>query len=163
MDTQKMKLGAGLVAGAIALAVGGYAAGSWMTKPELVAVTSTGCGSIETAGSFGLPLRTVGLSAPAIAVSFGPVDYPTGGGGIRLAFERQVEGGGREVVLVGDTLRLPMTFGRDNLSPERITVTCRNGDIATVRYNRGRSGTTFNVVRQEISEAGEEAQPVSES
>jgi hypothetical protein len=163
MDMQKMKMGAAAVAGAVVLGVGGYTAGSWMTTPELVAVSSSGCGSIGTAGSFGLPLRTVGSAAPAVGVSFGPVDYPSGGGEIRLAFDRQVEGTGREVVLVGDTLRLPMTFGRDNVSPERISVTCRNGEIATVRYNRGRSGTTFTVVRQEISEAGEEAEPTAAS
>jgi hypothetical protein len=163
MDMQKMKIGAGMVAGAIIIAGASYAFATWMTKPELVAVSSSGCGSIGAAGNFGVPLSTVGFAAPGLAASFGPVDYPSAGGAVRFAFDRQVDGKGREVVLAGDTLRLPMTFGRDNLSPERISVSCRNGQIATVRYNRGRTGTTFNVVRQELSEATDEPQSPSAS
>jgi hypothetical protein len=163
MDMQKMKLGAGAVAGAIVLAGGGYAIGTWMTKPELVAVSSVGCGTIGGGGSFGVPLQTAGLAAPSLGFTYGPIDYPSAGGELRLAFDREADGKQREVTLVGDTLLLPMTFGNNNQSPERITVTCRNNEIATVRYNRGRAGTTFNVVRQEMSEAPDETEPAAAS
>ncbi len=156
MDMEKlrsMKTKAGIAAALVVVAGGSYAVASWMSQPEVVAVSGTGCGNIAATANFGVPLRTVDMAAPAVQVSYGPVEYPSAGGPFRLAFDKQVDGREREVVMVGDTLRLPMTFGRDNASPKQIRITCRDNAITTVRYARGRTATTFNVTRQEVSDS----------
>ena len=159
IKSMNMKTKTIAAAALIVVATAGYAAASWVRSPEVVAVSSMGCANAATATSFGVPLRTVGSAAPGVPLSFGPLDYESAGGLIRLAFDGQSDGRGREIVMAGDSLLLPTTFGRDKVSPKEIRITCRDGAITTVRYNRGRTSTTFNVTRQEMPlESGEVGQ-----
>jgi hypothetical protein len=150
MDMEKLKLYGGAAAAAIVIAFGAYSYAAWSTAPEVVRISNVGCGTQAGGGAFGVPLQMVKLAAPALAVSYGPVELPATGSAVRIAFDPSVDGSGREVHLVDDTLRLPTTFGRD-VTPERVRITCRDGQIQTVRFERQRQNSTFNVVRQQVS------------
>lgn len=152
MDMQKIKL-AGYSAAAVVIggAVGYYWSQS-VHEPKIVQVTRTACGVPAGSGSFGVPLQTVLASSPQLPFGIGPFEAPDGGGLVRLVFDPDVDGRGREVRMVDGTLLLPTGFGRDNQMPQRITITCRDGAIASVRYQRDRrASATFNVLREEAT------------
>jgi hypothetical protein len=145
----KLKRTSLMIVGAVVVAGAGYWYGSSSAAPKMVAVTQTGCGA--AAASFGVPLETIKRGAPTLAASFGPMEIPAASL-VRLHFDPAADGKGREVKLVGDVLHLPVTYGPADNVPERIRVTCRDGVIATIRYEAGKRGAaTFSVVHQEIS------------
>lgn len=157
LDSEKVKLVVGAVAAVAIVGVGSYwwAAGSH--SPKIVTVSQTACGLPATAASFGVPLSTIRDSSPALSVAFGPIEAAQAGGLVTLKFDPKADGRGREVSMEGSTLRLPVTFGRDDAVPERIVLTCRDGGVAQVRYQgSGRAATTFNVVQQQLAEAADE-------
>lgn len=157
MDMQRVKTIGGAAVGAVVLAVGGYFYGTSSASPELVAVSSVGCGATAGTGNFDVPLITVTTGAPTMTVSYGLLDLPSASKAVRLSFDRNVDGKGNEVALIGDTLHLPLTFGRNDATPTSIRISCRDSAINSVRFQRDRANATFNVVRQEVSEAIEEA------
>jgi hypothetical protein len=145
----KLKRASMIIIGAVVLAGVGYWYGSSSAAPKMVAVSQTGCGA--AAASFGVPLETIKRGAPTLAASFGPMEIPAASQ-VRLHFDPAADGKGREVKLIGDVLHLPVTYGAANNVPERIRMTCRDGAIATIRYEGGkRASATFQVVHQEIS------------
>ena len=150
---EKAKI-AGYAALALLLAgTSGYVWARSVHKPEIVEVTRTACGVPPATARFGVPLQTAMRSGGGnLPFGVGPVEVPQGGGVVRLTFDPAVDGKAREVRLVGDTLHLPTAFGRDGEWPARITISCRDGAINTVRYQGGgRGGTTFSVVRGEAT------------
>lgn len=150
MDMNTLKMGAAAVAAVAIVGAGSYWYAASANKPAIATITQSACGLPATQASFGVPLHTIGTSAPNVAVRYGPIEAPQGGGIIHIAFDGKVDGRGREVELIGDTLHLPARFGRDNHVPERVSLVCRDGQIATVRYSGpSRSAATFNVVHQE--------------
>ena len=153
-DTNKLKL-AGYAALAVVVAgVGGYAWARSVHKPAIVEVSQTACGVPATTAAFGVPLQTALRSGGGVPFGLGPIEVPQGGGPIRLTFDPAADGKGREVRMVDGALHLPIAFGRDNRAPERITLTCRDGALASVRYQgRDRRGSTFNVIREEATAA----------
>ncbi len=153
MDMTKLKMIGGAAAGAVVLAFAGYYYGTSSATPELVAVTNVGCGAATGSGRFEVPLQTVSLAAPTMSVSYGELDLSGIERKLRLNFDRNVDGSGSEVLLIGDTLHLPMTFGRNNTIPSAIRINCRDGQLAGIRYQRDRANTTFDVVHQTISDA----------
>jgi hypothetical protein len=145
----KLKRASMIIIGAVVLAGVGYWYGSSSAAPKMVAVSQTGCGA--AAASFGVPLETIKRGAPTLAASFGPMEIPAASQ-VRLHFDPAADGKGREVKLIGDVLHLPVTYGAANNVPERIRMTCRDGAIATIRYEGGKhASATFQVVHQEIS------------
>jgi hypothetical protein len=145
----KLKRASMIVIGAVVVAGGSYWYGSSSAAPKMVAVSQTGCG--VAAASFGVPLETIKRGAPTLAASFGPMEIPAASQ-VRLHFDPAADGTGREVKLIGDVLHLPVTYGAAGNVPERIRMTCRDGAIATIRYEGGkRASATFQVVHQEIS------------
>lgn len=153
-DMQKIKLGAGVLAAVAVVGAGSYWYAASAFSPPIVTISQTACGVPATTASFGVPLATVAQSAPRVPVSFGPIEAPQAGGAVNLKFDAGVDGRAREVTMLGDTLLLPVNFGRDDAYPERITITCRDGAVATVRYQgSSRAGATFNVVHQQLAEA----------
>lgn len=153
-DLQKIKLYAGVAAAVAVVGAGAYWYSASAHSPKIATVSQNACGVPATAASFGIPLATMAATAAAVPVSFGPIEAPEAGGLVNLKFDPSVDGRGREVTMIGDTLLLPVTFGRGDQVPERITVTCRDGSVATVRYQgSSRAGSTFNVVHQQMAEA----------
>lgn len=149
IDTPRIKRTAGVVIAIALVGVATYWYSASVHKPPIATVSQTGKG-VPVSSSFGIPLATLTAAAPHVAVSFGWLDAPQEGSAFNLTFDPRVDGRGREVALVGDKLLLPVTFGRDSLVPERITITYRNGEVATVRYQgKSRSSSTFQVVRSE--------------
>ena len=145
----KLKTVSLIVVGAVVVAGGSYWYGSSSAAPKMVAVSQTGCGA--AAASFGVPLETIKRGAPTLAASFGPMEIPAASQ-VRLHFDPAADGKGREVKLIGDVLHLPVSYGNANNVPERIRMTCRDGAIATIRYEGGkRASATFQVVHQEVS------------
>ena len=145
----KLKRASLIVVGAVVVAGGSYWYGSSSAAPKMVAVTQTGCGA--AAASFGVPLESIKRGAPTLAASFGPMEIPAASQ-VRLHFDPAADGKGREVKLIGDVLHLPVTYGAAGNVPERIRMTCRDGAIATIRYEAGKRGAaTYSVVYQEIS------------
>jgi hypothetical protein len=145
----KLKRASLIVVGAVVVAGASYWYGSSSAAPKMVAVSQTGCGA--AAAAFGVPLETIARGAPKLAASFGPMEIPAASL-VRLHFDPDADGKGREVKLIGDVLHLPVTYGPAGHLPERIRMTCRDGAIATIRYEgSGRSTATFSVVRQEVS------------
>lgn len=156
MDMKRVKTIGGAAVGAIVLAIGGYFYGTTSATPELVTVSNLGCGSPAGSANFDVPLITVTTGAPTMSVSYGVLDLPATNKAVRLTFDRAVDGKGNEVALIGDTLHLPLTFGRNDATPTTIRISCRDGAITSVRYQRDRANATFNVVRQTVSEIIEE-------
>jgi hypothetical protein len=145
----KLKRASLIVVGAVVVAGASYWYGSSSAAPKMVAVSQTGCGT--AAASFGVPLETIKRGAPKPAASFGPMEIPAASL-VRLHFDPAADGKGREVKLIGDVLHLPVTYGAAGNVPERIRVTCRDGAIATIRYEGGkRASATFQVLHQEVS------------
>ena len=52
-----------------------------------------------------------------------------------------------EVSMEQGAILLPLTFGTDGAWPKRIRVNCRDGAVATVRFERDRASSTFSVTR----------------
>lgn len=162
MDIQRAKRIGGAAALAAIVGVAGFFYGTSTATPELVSVSSVGCGLTAGAGNFDVPLITVGTAAPAMTVSYGILELPATNQSFRFNFDHEVDGNSNEVVLIGDTLNLPVSFGRNQTAPTSIRINCRDGAVATVRYQRDRANATFNVVHQAVSEAVEErVQPAS--
>jgi hypothetical protein len=152
MDKAKAQTIGIALAAAVVVGAGSYWWAARAHTPPIVAISQTACGIPAVSASFGVPLATLRESAPRIGVSFGPIEAPQAGGPLRLMFDPAADGRGREVKLIGETLHLPVAFGRDDARPERITITCRDGQLANVRYQAGtRSSATFNVVREDIA------------
>lgn len=131
-------------AGAVAIvALGGtWAVADSMAKPELVAVTQQGCGA---PANFEIPLRATHEAAPTIGLTFGPVPL-TAASPVSLSFDPSVTAA-NEVTMNADAVVLPMTFGTDKAWPKRILINCRDGAVASVRFERDRASRNFNVVR----------------
>lgn len=146
----KFKRASVMLVGAAVLGSGGYWYGSSSATPKMVAVSQTGCGTAATSGTFSVPLETIKRGAPKITASYGPMEIPAESL-VQFKFDPNADGKLREISLVGDALHLPVTFGSGGAVPERIRVNCRDGAIATIRYESGSRSQTFSVVRQNIS------------
>lgn len=152
MDRSKINLWSTAALAAVLAGGIGYWWSASVHEPELVEVTSTACGVAPATARFDVPLQTAVQAIGQRSFIIGPVDMPQAGGILHLRFDGAVDGKGREVRLVDGTLHLPTTFGRDNLMPERVTLTCRDGAISSVRYQADRrSGTTFTIVHEETA------------
>ncbi len=145
-------LGAGAVAAIILVGLGAHWYGASTNKPQIVPVVQAGAG-IPSGSGFGVPLTTLTQAAPGVAVSFGPLEGPATSGAVKLRFDHTVDVQNREVHLINGELQLPVRFGRDNEVPQRITLTYRDGNLATVRYNGKSGGVTFNVRQELLAEA----------
>ena len=154
MDTSKIKFG-GYAAVAVLVAGGiGYWWAQSTYQPRIVEVSNTACGVPTATARFGVPLQTAMASMGSVPFGVGPVELPQGGGLVNLTFDPAADGKGREVRMVGNSLHLPTAFGRNNQIPERITISCRDGAVGTVRYQGGnRTSTTFNVIREAATAA----------
>jgi len=131
---------------------GGYYWARSVHKPALVEVNRTACGLPLATTSVKVPLETTLAASGNLGFGLGPVEVPEGGGIISLRFDPTIDGNGKEIRLVDDVLNLPTRFGRDKRSPTRITISCRNGAVASVRYQGDRrSGTTFKVVHEQTA------------
>lgn len=147
MNTRKLKIYGYAAVALLATGAGSYYAAAERYRPEIVQVSSTGCGVPATLAGFGVPMRTIAAEASTIPVRFGPFAVPDAGGVVHLTFDPAVDGNGREVRMTDGDIVLPVTFGRDGRYPERIVATCRDGAIATIRYVEGRrNGKSFTVV-----------------
>lgn len=161
MDMQKIKTAGIAVAAVVVGGAVGYYWSQSVHEPEIVEVVRTACGVPAASASFGVPLQTALQSGKKLPFGVGPFETADSGGLVRLVFDPAVDGRGREVRMIDGTLHLPTAFGRDSQTPERITITCRDGTIASVRYQRDRrSSTTFNVLREERT-AMAPSQPVA--
>ena len=149
----KIRIGGYVAVALLVAGTGGYVWARSVHKPEITEVARTACGVPPATARFGVPLQTaLREGGGGLPFGVGPVEVPQGGGLVSLVFDPAADGKGREVRLVGDTLRLPTAFGRNGEAPARITISCRDGTINTVRYQGGdRRGTTFNVVREEAT------------
>lgn len=156
MILHNVKLIGGAVLGAVVLVGGTYAYATNAAQPELVIVTHQGCGTLAPA-QFSLPLQALHEAAPMTAVTYDRAE-PIAAVTASLSFDPTVNGRESEVALSDGTLALPLTFGRNDLSPTRIRINCRDGAITGVRYERDRSNTTFNVTREPVQP---EVQPSS--
>ncbi|HET6519369.1 MAG TPA: hypothetical protein VFG47_06055 [Geminicoccaceae bacterium] len=154
MDTSKIKFG-GYAAVAVLVAGGiGYWWAQSTYQPRIVEVSKTACGVPTATARFGVPLQTAMTSMGNLPFGVGPVELPQGGGLVNLTFDPATDGKGREVKMVGNNLYLPTAFGRNDQLPERITISCRDGAVGTVRYQGGnRTSSTFNVVREAATAA----------
>ncbi len=152
MDLIRLKpVGLVILAAAIA-AGGGYAGARTVHMPQIVDIGTTACGLPPASPQFGVPLEAVLRVGGGLPFGVGPVDVPDGGGPISLRFEPSLDGQPGEVELVGDTLVLPTTFGREQRLPRRITIHCRDGAVGSVRYlGDGQTSATFNVVRRQAA------------
>jgi hypothetical protein len=160
MDMNKIKYGAAAVV-AVAIAAGaGYWWSARVHSPPMVQVASTTCGVPAAMARFDLPLQTAVQAVGDRSIVIGPVDMPQGGGLVSLRFDRAIDGRGREVTMRDGILHLPVAFGRDSDMPERITLTCRDNRINSVRYQSARrTGSTFNVVHEEAAAMVPEVAP----
>lgn len=149
MDKQKLKMTAVAVAAVVVVGVGTYAYTASSMKPAVAQVAQTGCGPVASWSGFGVPLATLKTVAPAFPVTYGPLATPNIGGDIRVTFDSRVSGTSRELKLEENALRLPVAFGAKSIKPESIRFTCRDGALATVRYQTGRDFATFNITRPE--------------
>ncbi|MCC5859912.1 MAG: hypothetical protein JJT90_17275 [Ectothiorhodospiraceae bacterium] len=152
VDMKQIKLGAVAVAAVIVVGLGAHWYGASSHKPQIVSVVQAGAG-LPSGSGFGVPLATLTQAAPGVAVSFGPLEGPATSGALKLRFDHTVEVQNREVHLINGELQLPVRFGRDNEVPQRITLTYRDGNLATVRYNGKSGGMTFNVRQELLAEA----------
>ncbi len=152
VDMKQIKLGAIAVAAVLVVGLGAHWYGASTHKPQIVSVVKTG-GGVPAGSGFGIPLTTLSQAAPGVAVSFGPMEGPGTTGAVKLRFDHAVEIQNREVRMVDGELQLPVRFGRDNELPQRITLTYRDGNLATVRYNGNSGGVTFNVRQEMLAEA----------
>jgi hypothetical protein len=152
MDMNSIKYGAAAVV-AVAIAAGaGYWWSARVHSPPMVQVASTTCGVPAAMARFDLPLQTAVQAVGDRSIVIGPVDMPQGGGLVNLRFDRSVDGRAREVTMLDSTLNLPIAFGRDGDLPERITLTCRDGKLNSVRYQSARrTGSTFTVVHEQTA------------
>ena len=159
IKTEQLKL-AGYAALAVVVAgAGGYVWARTVHKPEIVEVSQTACGVPPATARFGVPLQTAMTSIGNRPFAVGPIEVPQGGGVVQLTFNAANDGKGREVKMVDGNLQLPVAFGRDDSRPERITITCRDGTIASVRYQgSNRRSATFNVIREEATAMAPEEQ-----
>jgi hypothetical protein len=167
-------VGALVVTAAIAGGVG-YQWARWSFEPKLIQVTETACGVPPATTAFAIPLEGVLRSLGNLPMAVGPLDIPAGGGLVTLRFDPTVDGRGREVRMIEDVVHLPTGYGRNAQIPDHITLTCRDGAIASVRYrNDGRGSATFNVLREQAAammsdasepsgDAAEDAAPVTMS
>jgi hypothetical protein len=162
IDTNKLKTGVTAAVALVAVGFGAYWYSASVHKPPIVSVSQSGAGVPANTG-FGIPLATLTEAAPGLGAVFGPLEGPADAATLRVAFDPSVDGRGREVTLHGDTLMLPVTFGRDGQIPQRITITYRDGDVASVRYQgKSAGGSTFSVVRpepEELADATLDAMP----
>jgi hypothetical protein len=149
MDKQKLKTVAIAVAAVAVVGVGTYAYTASSMKPAVAQVAQTGCGPVASWAGFGVPLATIKTAAPTFPVTYGPLATPSIGGDLRITFDARVSGTSRELKLEDGALRLPVAFGGKNIKPETIRFTCRDGALATVRYQSGREFATFNITRPE--------------
>lgn len=163
MRTARVRtLGTTLAAAAVAGGAG-YLWAQWSYQPKLVEVQQTACGIPPSTASFAVPLEAALRSGGELPIAVGPIDIPDGGGFVVLRFDPAVDGRGRDVRMIDELLVLPTAYGRDATLPERITVTCRDGAIASVRYQSGRrGGSIFSVLHERAAAmAGDEADVVA--
>lgn len=162
MNLNRIKtVGALVVAAAIAGGVG-YQWARWTYQPKLIQVTETACGIPPATAAFAIPLEGAMQSIGGLPIAVGPIEIPEGGGLITLQFDPTVDGQAREVQMIEGIVYLPTAYGRNAQIPDQITITCRDGAIASVRYrNDRRGGATFNVLREQaaamVSDASEPA------
>jgi len=136
--------GVALLAGA-----GGYYGGKSAHEPPLVEISRTACGLPPTTTRLKVPLETALAAAGNLRIGIGPIALVRGGGTIDVRFDPELDGSAPEVRMIDDVLHLPAVFGREKRSPARITIGCRDGVVATVRYQGDRRGSmSFNVVRE---------------
>ncbi len=155
IDMQQIKLGAGVLAAVAVVGVGAYWYSASTHKPHIVTISQSGTG-VTSGAVFGVPLSTLTLAAPGVPVSFGPLEGHPDVGAVNLKFDAGVDGTGREVTMVNGDLLLPVTFGRNSQVPERITVTYRNNNLNSVRYQGKSGGVTFNVTHSlAVADVGE--------
>jgi len=163
MNRIHLKYGAYAVLAAAVAGGAGYWWSARLHAPPMVEIASTTCGVPPATARFDLPLETAVQAIGDRSFVIGPIEMPQGGGIVHLRFDRTVDGKGREVKMLGDTVSLPVVFGRGDAVPERITLTCRDGTLSTVRYQAGRrGGTTFTVVAEEAAAMAPTGEPASE-
>lgn len=162
MNLVTTKFVAYAAAAALLSGAGGYYWARSVHKPALVEVSRTACGLPLATTSLKVPLETTLAVSGNLGFGLGPLEVPDGGGVISLRFDPAIDGGNREVRLVDDVLHLPTGFGRDKQSPTRISISCRNGAIASVRYQGNRrASTSFSVVREQTAAmAPEQPEPI---
>lgn len=149
-----MRLGTIIVASLAVIAAGGlvYYVAHAQAKPKLVTIGMTACGVPATAATFRVPVDTLQKTAPNVPVRMGPLELPGAGGDFHLTFDPGADGRADEITMVGDTVHLPLTFGRQAWVPKEVTLTCRDGGLDVVRYQRTSSQTKrFKVAQQEFT------------
>ena len=152
MKTDRIKFLVYAAAAVLVAGFAGYTWAKWTHEPPLVEITRTACGVPTTTASFRLPLQTALEAGQNAPLALGPVDMPDGGGLITLRFDPSVDGRGREVRMLDDVLYLPTAFGRGAELPQRITITCRDGMPASIRYQGDRrNAMTYTVLREQTA------------
>lgn len=151
MNLNRIKtVGALVVAAAVAGGIG-YQWARWTYQPKLIQVTESACGIPPATAAFAIPLQGA-MQTIGLPIAVGPIDVPGGGGFITLRFDPTVDGRAREVQMIEDTVYLPTAYGHNAQVPDQITITCRDGAIASVRYRNDRRGSaTFNVLREQAA------------
>jgi hypothetical protein len=175
MNLNRIKMVSAVVAAVAVAGAVGYQGARWAHAPKLLEVAEAACGVPPATAAFAFPLEGALRSSGSLPIAVGPIDMPGGGGLITLRFDPTVDGGARDVRMIEDVIYLPTGYGRDAQIPDRITITCRDGGIASVRYrNDRRGGATFNVLREQAAamisdasepsgDAAEDAAPVTMS
>lgn len=145
-----MRLGT-IIGASLAIIVAGgllYYVAHAQAKPKLVTISMTACGVPATAATFRVPVDTLQKTAPNVPIRMGPLELPGAGGHFHLTFDPSADGRGDEVTMVGDTVHLPITFGRQAWVPKEVILSCRDGSLDVVRYQRSGSKTKRFTVAQ---------------
>lgn len=150
MDFAKIKIWTIAGVAGVVVAYAGYWYGAQRHTPDLAAIATSGCNVPQALAGLEMPMDLLRASTAGVAFAVGPMEAGALPAPLQLVFDPSVDGNQREVAMTGGTLALPVGFGRTATTPDRITLTCRDGAVTTVRYASGRSAaTTFNVVRVE--------------
>lgn len=145
-SARRWLIGTGAAAGAAAVGAAAWLHAAEANRPRLAEVTLAACGVPASSASFALPLATIAETAPGLAMRVGPIHAPGVRDRIYLEFDPLLDGLELQAAMAGDTIRLPFGFGRSGQLPERVAVDCRDGRIATVRYQAGGGRALFHVV-----------------
>lgn len=152
MNLNLIKMGVALLATAAIAGTAGYQWARATYQPKLIQIAGTACGIPAETATFAFPLEGALHSIGSVPIAVGPVDLPDGGGPITLRFDPSVDGQSREITMVEDVVHLPTAYGRNARVPEQITITCRDGAIASVRYRADRQASaTFKVLHEQAT------------
>lgn len=125
----------GLLAGiaALALVAGAALILSQRSGATLTEVLQTTCDVGGTDTGLVLPLDLLRAGTPNLPVRIGPLDSPAAEVGISLEF-RPGDGSAEGVRRRGDVISLPLLLDGQGRVPNRVVLSCREGRVATVRY-----------------------------